>query len=1418
MTKISKRKITTGLLFVFMVMSIIFSTSVFAANEETGEIGVEYRGHVQNQGNMPKPEGTMIAGPEALGTRGESLRVEGFWIKLTGNIPVGANIVYQVHVQNEDWMEPEKNGNFAGTTGESQRVESIKINLENLPGYDVYYRGHVQNIGDIPIVNNEWGWVKNGEPLGTTGSSLRLEELEVKIVKQTDLIYEKAGTFGPETGIEEINNNVTVKSDGVTLQNLHIKGNLTIGDEVGEGTVTLNNITVDGDTFVRGGGKNSIHVNGGEYNKITVQQTSSGQVRIVATNATGLEVVISEDAKGEDIILEGAFENVQVDAPDIKIQTQGDTTIKEMNLTVGATGSQINFDANTSVDNLNLDVKADIKGEGAIENANVNADNVTFEKAPVKQTVAPEVTVKPVVVPPKPLGDGYVVIPVTNMTVNSLNDATMVIKDQKSLPMSVLIKPENATNQRVVWSVQNGTGSATISTSGILTGTGIGMVTVTATNPSSGISATKEIRVITMEKLKVDDIAIPGLPGLSIACAAVTKDVGKINIHNQFSVNELGNVTGDAKTQLEAQSSGIGADPNKGYVSYTVSAPIKGALTRIVASKWESGESVDTEITAEKNLGSADAKGYVDLSEVIAEKTGDDWKTCFLNGKAEKILWYYADGTIVGTYWSVSSIVSGTIQRDPYNTGGNLFSMINGDTVNILSGEIMWCPANTILGNEAGNHLGVRITAPTGYNTEFTDIYIGNKGYHWTELAGKNRYFDWYPLVMKANQSFTATVQWGASSTQVFTVNAGAITLQAAPGINEPLESTATIGAASLFEGDTYKWAEKSDQSIWHNDLGVTGTLYNVSEEEKIAASEFANETHLLVFGITPPKGVTPSEETTIKITGKKGGALEQKNYSGSDFSTMLGNATVVWGVEDGENEIRVLIDWDGDGTFYSVKEYVLNLTDLILNDNAFSNPHLDGDSFYANGIRISISQSNDENYSTLISWKGGSQNLNNVFSAVNTEGIKYSIFGGAKDADVETSYIAMNGGSVDSIYGGGYGTTAENSADVKSAYIDISNGTVTNCVYGGAKLYGVTDSTAVVIGNGVFNTICGGGEATLSDTVSAGTLAGVLDYYNQPQSVATVASGNYTKSANILIMGGNVNYAVYGGGQGYGIVDNAGIEIDGGDIYDVCAGGENGLTKQSVITISDMAKIKRVYGVNNGYLGDISYGLNNNLIAVLNMGNVHETGSETGNGQILGTVTTSGILPTSCYIGGNIMGNLNLNETNGTVVAANQYDDSGTLTVQPGKTWTIGLQVILSIPEGKVLTNLGTITNNGTINGTVTDQSAATFGISGMTSFKFQEAGGAAIIAVTEVKNNNGDNVASNITTLTNNVVVKIEGVIVDGENYTVNDDADTITLTETYLNTLEKGSKSYTVEYMDTTNNVSKQTSGNLIVTVNE
>lgn len=319
--------------------------------------------------------------------------------------------------------------------------------------------------------------------------------------------YDEAGTYGPATGTETISNDVTINVPAVTLQNLHISGNLTIGEGVGSGDVTLNNVVVDGDTFVRGGGKNSIHIYGGSYNKITVEKTATGEVRIVATNAAGLEIVVSNDATGEDVILEGDFANVTVNAPDVVIKTQGETTIEKMNVAEAATGCQVNLAEGTEVKNVVLDSAVDIKGKGTVDNAEINSDGVKFETKPTTQQVAETVTVPPVVTPPTPppSNPDPPYIAVTEVKISSAG-YVWELAPGDSLQMYASISPTNATNKNVTWSVatsENDTGEATISASGLLTATNPGWVTVNAKNQASGQESFTMIKILSELEIKL---------------------------------------------------------------------------------------------------------------------------------------------------------------------------------------------------------------------------------------------------------------------------------------------------------------------------------------------------------------------------------------------------------------------------------------------------------------------------------------------------------------------------------------------------------------------------------------------------------------------------------------------------------------------------------------------------------------------------------------------------------------------------------------------------------------------------------------------------------------------------------------------------------------------------------------------------
>lgn len=131
---------------------------------------IKYQTHVQNIGwQGEKADGEMS------GTTGQSLRLEAIKIQLSGSID--GEIVYKTHVQDYGWQNFVANGQASGTSGQSKRLEAIQMQLTGnaMNQYDLYYRVHAQNFGWL-------GWAKNGESAGTAGYSYRLEGIQIVLV------------------------------------------------------------------------------------------------------------------------------------------------------------------------------------------------------------------------------------------------------------------------------------------------------------------------------------------------------------------------------------------------------------------------------------------------------------------------------------------------------------------------------------------------------------------------------------------------------------------------------------------------------------------------------------------------------------------------------------------------------------------------------------------------------------------------------------------------------------------------------------------------------------------------------------------------------------------------------------------------------------------------------------------------------------------------------------------------------------------------------------------------------------------------------------------------------------------------------------------------------------------------------------
>lgn len=87
------------------------------------------------------------------------------------------------------------------------------------------------------------------------------------------------------------------------------------------------------------------------------------------------------------------------------------------------------------------------------------------------------------------------IVYVTDITVKGKNDTTVITKKDGTLQMSATVAPTNADDKDIVWSVENLTGSATITANGLLKSVSNGTVTVKAINTASGVVGTLTVTI-----------------------------------------------------------------------------------------------------------------------------------------------------------------------------------------------------------------------------------------------------------------------------------------------------------------------------------------------------------------------------------------------------------------------------------------------------------------------------------------------------------------------------------------------------------------------------------------------------------------------------------------------------------------------------------------------------------------------------------------------------------------------------------------------------------------------------------------------------------------------------------------------------------------------------------------------------------
>ena len=180
-------------------------------------------------------------------------------------------------------------------------------------------------------------------------------------------------------------------------------------------------------------------------------------------------------------------------------------------------------------------------------------------------------------------------VPVTSISVTGAGNATTVLNGA-TLQMSAVVLPADATNKDVTWSVVNGTGSASINSTGLLTGTGQGTVTVKPTaNDSSAVTNTLEITITAPPPILVTSITVTSAAGavtvlngstLQMSATVLPADAANKNVTwlvtngtGFASINTSGLLTGTGPGTVTVKATANDGSGITGTKSITVTSP-----------------------------------------------------------------------------------------------------------------------------------------------------------------------------------------------------------------------------------------------------------------------------------------------------------------------------------------------------------------------------------------------------------------------------------------------------------------------------------------------------------------------------------------------------------------------------------------------------------------------------------------------------------------------------------------------------------------------------------------------------------------------------------------------------------------------------------------------------------------------------
>ena len=213
---------------------------------------------------------------------------------------------------------------------------SMPAGFSDLDEISVWAKGEV-----FALINA--GYVKGSNGLINPKGSITRAEFAQLMHNMIKNYIRSAGEYS-----EDYTGNVMVSVPGVVLKNMSIKGDLIAGEGVGDGSLILDNVNIEGRLVVRGGGINSIIIkNSSSIGESVIISRYDGAVRVFLEDGTEAEAIYIEDGN-DKVIIEGSLETLVINT-DIPVELV-DAKVGEIK--VYAPGAEVSVDKDSKIDSV----------------------------------------------------------------------------------------------------------------------------------------------------------------------------------------------------------------------------------------------------------------------------------------------------------------------------------------------------------------------------------------------------------------------------------------------------------------------------------------------------------------------------------------------------------------------------------------------------------------------------------------------------------------------------------------------------------------------------------------------------------------------------------------------------------------------------------------------------------------------------------------------------------------------------------------------------------------------------------------------------------------------------------------------------------------------------------------------------------